>query len=679
MSFDTTNLLTLNNEPFPTQPQSSSSSSSDQKQISKLILKTALQKANAAVQCDSTNDVMGAISAYKEAITLLGRVLVTVDKQNDKRRLQEIYDSYSERIRLLNSITQRPSNEEHQEAPVRSLNISSTLQETKCSIESSPSHTHAWQDNNAHLSSSTTRLVSQKELTKIPTSPTTPQLQSSKSTPTHLFFEHKPHNDDSDSEEDDECSHHEPMPTMHISIARGRRSSSISSIESALSYESAAVEQPAMTLPSLRKKDEDNTPIPRLKTAFRARTSSLPRPSLMQRSSSMSTVETLGSHVDPSIASSIEEEQEEAIVPEEEYRHPITIDTSQQTISRPGFIRPSISGLGSMRKKAVNRLSMEGFVGRNKDKIASSPSNGSSFSIFLKDPIKPAAESDCMDTNHIAVSYQQPHYEDSMSNQYNGNRRPSSASHQLNGNHLKLLLAIEKSMIEGAHVTQRLYIPKNLWQQPNIRLSSIDIKISACESIINDIARLENWSYLDDLVSSTRLLDHFENSMDQLQNALAKKLKKDSMNAESPNSSNGSVVGSSNASIHSTHSRDSMATIGSKIENNKKTQSFMSWSTKLTKSVERMNAFSLTKTEDQFKNYIEALQKLFLKIHVLEHWLDYYCVEKRKSKQPQHDVLIMKLTKICTIITNLIGGFVVRDITVLLAKWLKRGGSWVNE
>ena len=60
------------------------------KQASKVILRSALQKANAAVQCDSTNDVPGAIHAYKEAIELLDRALNLVEKENDKRRLQEI-------------------------------------------------------------------------------------------------------------------------------------------------------------------------------------------------------------------------------------------------------------------------------------------------------------------------------------------------------------------------------------------------------------------------------------------------------------------------------------------------------------------------------------------------------------------------------------------------------------
>lgn len=126
----------------------------------------------------------------------------------------------------------------------------------------------------------------------------------------------------------------------------------------------------------------------------------------------------------------------------------------------------------------------------------------------------------------------------------------------------------------------------------------MDIKVSACESLMNDIARLENWSYLDDLSSSTKLLDNFENSVDHLQTNLSKKLKRESHveNHNATASSASSVISTQKNShmIHS-NSRDSMSTI-SRMDSGKKTQSFMSWGTKLTKSVERMNAFSLTKT-----------------------------------------------------------------------------------
>lgn len=70
---------------------------------------------------------------------------------------------------------------------------------------------------------------------------------------------------------------------------------------------------------------------------------------------------------------------------------------------------------------------------------------------------------------------------------------------------------------------------------------------------------------------------------------------------------------------------------------------------------------------------------LILNVTNIEQWLNHYNFEKRKTRQPQLDVLIKKLVNICTVINTVVGGFVVRDITVLLAKWLKRGGTWVNE
>ncbi|KAI8637740.1 hypothetical protein BD408DRAFT_447348 [Parasitella parasitica] len=750
MSFEaTSNLLTLNNDPFPTTTTptttSSTTAESDSKHVSKLILRSALQKANAAVQCDSTNDVLGAINAYKEAISLLERVLATVDKENDRQRLQSIHDSYSERIRLLSTITSKLETdmitnqvaEEQEQALNQEAIFQPERQETswltkKSSIrsfhprqsanttqkarpshammlrkmtssnsiegsinEKSPPARNHWQDNTP---SPSTRPVSQKEISKIPVSPPIFQMQTSKSTPTHQHhrngssrenkINHLRHGEDEEEEIIDTDSDvfdmnrnvynllgpNEPLPlrpTLGQINSIDSNRSSISSIDSVSSSEDSIVEQPTMNLPSLKKKDQDSTPLPKVRTTFRARTSSLPKPPAMQRSSSMSTVDT--------IASPTEEQQQQ-----KPQREPIAIDTApsshsqtypaQMIVNRPIISRPSVGGLGSMRKKAANRLSMDSFaISRARDKLSSSPSTGNStYGLFLRDHIQPVVAEDMeyiMD-NSTAI------YDETSSHLDLNEDGISVDEHRhFSSSHLKLLLALEKSMLEGAHITQRLYIPKSLWQQPNIRLSSMDIKASACESLMTDIARLENWSYLDDLISSTRLLDHFETSVDQLQVTLSKKLKRDSLIEN--NSSSGSSQLSHSVSNQNNSSRDSISM--SRMDSGKKTQSFMSWGTKLTKSVERMNAFSLTKTEDQFKNYIEVLQKLFAKIHVLEHWLNHYHVEKQKSKQAQHDVLITKLIKICTVINNVIGGFVVRDITVLLAKWLKRGGSWVNE
>ncbi|KAI8357880.1 hypothetical protein EDC96DRAFT_445955 [Choanephora cucurbitarum] len=451
----------LRENTYSTHPQPSSSSE-DQKQMSKLILKTALQKANVAVQCDSKNDIIGAIDAYQEAIDLLERVLVTVDKPNDRLRLQEIYDSYSERVQLLTSITQK----------ITAIN-----------------HTDYEEPDSPIIANSNNDEINDIEYVSGQTTPV--------------------------------CS------TFHDASTK-LRSCSISSADSEFSDENSTCEQPSMALPSLRKKEDKTS---KSKATCRARTTSLPRHSLvMQRSSSISTVEN--------------------------NKHPISINTTQPAITS----RPFVVDLGSLRRRATNRVSADTSVERsNSIKTVDSPASASTFSFFMKDSV-------------------------------------STKSDTSNGEYLSLLLILEKSMIEGAHMTHRLYIPKNLWLQPSIKLPSMDIKVSACETISNEIARLEKWSHLDDLKSSIKILEQLENSVDQLQITLAKKLKSESLNSEAPSSPlySGSSAASSQASIYSLQSQSSTTTVN-RTESTRKGQSFMSWGNKLTKSVERMNAFSLTK------------------------------------------------------------------------------------
>lgn len=66
-------------------------------------------------------------------------------------------------------------------------------------------------------------------------------------------------------------------------------------------------------------------------------------------------------------------------------------------------------------------------------------------------------------------------------------------------------------------------------------------------------------------------------------------------------------------------------------------------------------------------------------IIIIEKWLNYYHEEKKRTNNPQCEMMLVKLSKVCDVVNTIIGGFVVRDMTVLLAKWLKRGGTWVSE
>lgn len=355
------------------------------------------------------------------------------------------------------------------------------------SMDSSTGHNNnivsrnQWQDN---LSSPTSPTASsnrynsthkEKPVASLP--PT--QLQTSKSTPTKSNAT-KYEEFDLEKDEYNSLGQHEPVVIkrpprnssrviVRPSVTQNSNRSSISSINSTTSSiesSTSVVEQPQMALPSLKtatKRDtvavvDENTPIPSKKSNFRARTSSLPKSSpLMQRSSSMSTMDNIiATH-------EIDEEEGKIHVSSHQPAPP----PPPLIINRPIVSRPSVGGsLGSMRKKAANRLSMEGLVSRNRHH-----GNSNSYGFVLKDQIQATPQELEYATEQ---QYQQQSQPFERSDSYSSNGQSAmmddavfldDQQHQQQqaNSHLKLILALEKSMTEGAHITQKLYIPKNLW------------------------------------------------------------------------------------------------------------------------------------------------------------------------------------------------------------------------
>ncbi|KAI8337295.1 hypothetical protein BC941DRAFT_502742 [Chlamydoabsidia padenii] len=390
---------------------------------------------------------------------------------------------------------------------------------------------------------------------------------------------------------------------------------------------------------------------------------------------------------------------------------------SSRTISAPAPPQRQSSGL-SMRKKynRLSRTSMDGNNNGRKDKSGpifstlfgsnggntTSPNGGRSsedaINYFGKDPPtcggdlqhSPDSDGDTSSTNVAMTSFVPAKQEGTM------NRYLDI--------HLKLIIALEHSMNYGGYITPKLFVPKNLWHQNNIRIPSMDVKMAACESLILDLNRIEKWRNLDDIRGSLRLIESLEEVVDGLQVTLSKKLKQDSI--VDINDDTSSVINSSDGSLQSqpystgttgysnnnnnnntnnNNNNNNNGSNGNTMGNsnynsnsiNKRAQ-FMSWGSKLSKSVERMNAFGLNKVEDQHRHYIEVLQKLFIKLHMLEMWFQHY-LKKDRQKNPHYDALLTKLGKVCDGINRVVGGFVLRDVAILLGKWLKRGGVWVNE
>lgn len=142
---------------------------------------------------------------------------------------------------------------------------------------------------------------------------------------------------------------------------------------------------------------------------------------------------------------------------------------------------------------------------------------------------------------------------------------------------LSLMRSLELSMTVGGHITQRLYVPKNLWYQPNIRLPSLDVKVSVCESTLSALARLEAWHRLEDVKGALSHLSALESCLENAQLSLSRKLgmpKHTKIDAPSVEQE-----------IYRKEPKDTA----------RKHQSIIAWGNKLSKSVERMNAFNLAK------------------------------------------------------------------------------------
>ncbi|KAI7858899.1 hypothetical protein BDC45DRAFT_565004 [Circinella umbellata] len=709
-------------------PQQQKQQQIPQKQIpskmSKVILRTALQKANSAVMCDSSNDVMGAIDAYSEAISLLNRVLTTVEKGSDRRRLQEIHDSYSERIRLLSAISpkseiddlyetfddeeeqkvnqvmneyygeeeeEEEEEEEQEEEQVENDAKSWLSKPAKRKFSTRQTGAPQYASIIRHTASSSSLESQQYNSTKRNSNSTTatittpinktdpPSPVSSKSTPTHSANRKSDSSNHSinttedvptirsnsvsttssfESLTDEQAqeqqislsqvpTHHSvssqplspPPPSQEQQQLEGSASHSLSNTNinsntptTSLSSTQVPREQPTMTLPPLKSTKIE---------AAGERTSSL-----RHQGSNASIRSTVNPIRQSSITSNTV---------------PITHTTNINTGS----------GFTSIRKKSSNRLSRVSMDGAST--MRRNHSNGTTplLGLFMRSQNGNDQESS-MDyfghnnnnnnngNNRIGMAYST----DSVMPLENNNQQPP----------LHLVLSIEKSMDQGAYITPRLYIPKNMWNQPSIRLPHVEIKVAACESLMNDLAKLEQWHKLDDLTGSLKVLEILEDAVESLQANLAKKLKRESMSAEQTTSSPHTVMTPQYDSSTSYSSSNSSTS-------SKKSQAFMSWGSKLSKSVERMNAFSLTKTEDQYRNYIEVLHRMLIKIHILTDWWNHYIEMKKDTGRmsPVCDVVLQRLTRICDVVDIVVGGFVVRDMAILLGKWLKRGGTWVNE
>ncbi|KAI8071721.1 hypothetical protein BC940DRAFT_155810 [Gongronella butleri] len=233
----------------------------------------------------------------------------------------------------------------------------------------------------------------------------------------------------------------------------------------------------------------------------------------------------------------------------------------------------------------------------------------------------------------------------------------------------KLMARLHQSMTHGGYITDRIHAPKELWHQTHMRLPHIDAKIATSDQLLTVLLRMQ----------TRNLLDHhhclydlgcLEQILDQIRQSFAKGAANTSSSSSS--TANGTAPPLPVPSTSSAYPQNA-------AEHNNETTS--TWSSKFSKSMERMKLETTAmSTDEQVSLYIDTLIKLFALAHVFDDWRNRYmdlCQSTSMEKAYLYDHLLQKTMMCSGTFHSIVCGFVMRDFSLFLNKWIKRTKDWI--
>ncbi|CAM0138198.1 hypothetical protein VKS41_001437 [Umbelopsis sp. WA50703] len=700
---------------------------------SKTLLRSALQKAHVAVLADQERNNMAAMEAYTEALLLLDQVLITVDRDEDKMRIQQIYDTYSDRIRSLHLLSPKPD----------SNDLYHTFGDTP---ESKPVEPIENQTPLDWLSRPANRKYSNRSY-RGPQSPplnraASPIMQATKPTqkkpfgsvrsnhytddgmdsPTPTYSRSTP-NTRSPVKPEDAFSPL-PPPRRKPSLANRARSPSPMRQTQLQLIAQPSLPPPTVPLPRIPTSiseptiplepdktmdNEDDTSLTPTMTTSNTRTrsissssslDSLPdssNPSSLQSTpvnekenvilSADSTASPESKPIERSLVRNPDNNVTRIIPPKRKVslqNAPMTYSTSlpmpqkqpivedskslspplNQTLSPPALLlrSSSVHNFPSMFGRSTNSVLVR------KGSIPVRSASQSQGPSLLRDDKNGIGASEYLGTELTAPQSALMRKDQQDDNSLPPLNLPAADSP------LYLIKTLECSMTQGAYLSRRLYVPKKLWHQPNVRLPSLEAKLNAIETLLPQLARLELWAHMTDMPASMRQVDALANMLETLQNSLSKKLgqlKKAHESTDFQTSPSPLAMGrrGDRESVINGLKEPGAGAVGRK--------QLSMWGSRLSKTM----SFSSGRSEDMYQHYLDALLKLFQASHVLDTWINHYDATKQQAGAPdaQCEKMLQKLRKVCDSLDTVIGGFVVRDLAILLGKWMKRGSTWVGD
>ncbi|KAG0036067.1 hypothetical protein BGZ82_004729 [Podila clonocystis] len=289
---------------------------------------------------------------------------------------------------------------------------------------------------------------------------------------------------------------------------------------------------------------------------------------------------------------------------------------------------------------------------------------------------------------------------------------------------------LEQTMTQGGFLTRRLFVPRTIWYQSLVRLPAAESKTSACQtlhSLLNKMSLQAQRGILtlmvepgggvdgdQDRTMILRELEALEAATVQIQNKLSKKfsfIHRPGKHPGHPPASTGfsAIPGSGALSISTQHHHPGHSSYHD--ENPLSPDGYDDYessttTTPVTSPIRKSvvgaglagggaGGVDTASLKNQWKNFSKSVQKsmgndkvedssaytdsvvsLFQSSYILEDMLKHY---NALSPFQTHIQIVNRLRRLSEFLYFVVCSFVVRDLSELMSRYLKRVGTWVHE
>ncbi|GAA5829258.1 hypothetical protein JCM3766R1_001038 [Sporobolomyces carnicolor] len=266
----------------------------------------------------------------------------------------------------------------------------------------------------------------------------------------------------------------------------------------------------------------------------------------------------------------------------------------------------------------------------------------------------------------------------------------------------------------GGYLSEKLYVPSQVWSIPGSKLVSLDTKVRMMEIVLSSLTQLsqvgqsllspalantarnsgsggERWC-LDEATRFMRELEHFEGVVEGVQNTLAKKLGGGLINPTGGGIGNSAFNDKEFGGLASGSGRDAGIGSGSGKDGRKGSTAggqFASWSSKFQRGFDRVTNASGVSLDSQV-TYAETIARLFRQSQCIDHHLALLLWHSGSATgQPEVSAYTLlpaserhrlerQLRRASEFFGTVVCRFVMKDIGLLLDKYVKRGGAWLS-